>query len=278
MRQSGHDLHFSMNHKIIVYDDYGPIYAPAIIFLHGFPFNKDIWKKQIEEFKSNYRVISYTISLSIQNEKELNTLHNHVSDLIALMDFLRIRKAALCGLLQGGIIALEGVKSFSERFSALILVDAYCDFRVLREKVLDRFWETFQFYIRKVFGFIFYRVQKKSKAVTGAWTSAETMQKSVETLLSEIIDVHSPDYYCQNLPGLNVPVLMLVGEYDQASRKRNIRQLSLRLQQAQFEVIKFAGHLPNIENSLDFNVQLESFIRRHLHQRELSEPLLQRYM
>jgi 3-oxoadipate enol-lactonase len=36
---------------------------PVIIFIHGFPFNKSMWNKQVEALKENYRVIAYDVAV-----------------------------------------------------------------------------------------------------------------------------------------------------------------------------------------------------------------------
>lgn len=56
----GSDCKISVNGISICYDDFGTGNIP-IIFIHGFPFDKSTWRKQMDYFNANYRVISYDI-------------------------------------------------------------------------------------------------------------------------------------------------------------------------------------------------------------------------
>src|SRR4051812_41580832 len=128
MRIAGENIKINENSLVINYDDYGPIYAPAVVFIHGFPFNKSMWHMQSEALKSNYRVISYDIrgfgdSTSPFNNHSLETL---TGDLIQLMDKLLLKKVTLCGLSMGGYIALNAVEKYSTRFNGVILCDVHC--------------------------------------------------------------------------------------------------------------------------------------------------------
>src|SRR5687767_13707526 len=125
MRIAGDDIKITETNLTINYDDYGPVYAPVVIFIHGFPFNKHMWDMQTEVLKSNYRVITYDIrgyggSHAVRNDYSIDTL---TEDLIHLMNKLNIKKAAVCGLSMGGSIALNAIEKYPERFNALILSD-----------------------------------------------------------------------------------------------------------------------------------------------------------
>jgi 3-oxoadipate enol-lactonase len=61
MRDSGNDIKITVNDLTISYTDEGLDKSAVIIFIHGFPFNKSMWKQQVEAFKENYRVIAYDV-------------------------------------------------------------------------------------------------------------------------------------------------------------------------------------------------------------------------
>ena len=80
-----------INNCIISYYDEGPHDGQVIIFLHGFPFNKDMWGKQINEFRTDFRVIAYDVRGHGGSDPG-NTdfsVDLFVTDLIDLMDALR---------------------------------------------------------------------------------------------------------------------------------------------------------------------------------------------
>ena len=39
----------------IAYDDVGS--GPSVVLLHGYPFNRSMWREQVEELRQNHRII-----------------------------------------------------------------------------------------------------------------------------------------------------------------------------------------------------------------------------
>ena len=130
----------------------------TIIFIHGFPFNREMWRPQMEFFNSSNRVFAYDIrgfGESSDNESILS-IDLFADDLIRFMDSFSIEKATICGLSMGGYIALNAVERFPNRFEALVLSDTQCsadneDQKVKRYELIsnievngtDQFIETF---------------------------------------------------------------------------------------------------------------------------------------
>ena len=60
MRTKGYNQNINVNNLNISYDDLGEGEIP-IIFLHGFPFDKTMWRSQIDFIKASNRVIAVDI-------------------------------------------------------------------------------------------------------------------------------------------------------------------------------------------------------------------------
>ena len=56
----GFNLNISVNDFLFSYDDFGEGNIP-IIFLHGFPFDKTMWRFQLDFFKNTHRIIALDI-------------------------------------------------------------------------------------------------------------------------------------------------------------------------------------------------------------------------
>ncbi|MEO6304194.1 MAG: alpha/beta hydrolase, partial [Bacteroidia bacterium] len=89
----GDSLKIKINDIIISYDDHG-IGEHPVIFIHGFPFNKECWQPQVNFLKQTQRVIAYDIrgfgNSESNDEKESISLF--ANDLIKFMDALGIKK------------------------------------------------------------------------------------------------------------------------------------------------------------------------------------------
>lgn len=89
--------------------DEGPVDAPALIFLHGFPESHRTWRHQIAHFSDRYRCVApdqrgYRGSSKPQ-EVEAYTPDKLIGDIFLLADALGIAKFTIVGHDWGGAIA-----------------------------------------------------------------------------------------------------------------------------------------------------------------------------
>ena len=99
--------------------------GPSVVLLHGYPFNRSMWREQTEALSANYRVI--TPDLRGHGETSVTpepaTMEEMARDVIALLDELGIERVTLGGLSMGGYVALALYRRFPLRVRALILAD-----------------------------------------------------------------------------------------------------------------------------------------------------------
>ena len=102
--------------------------APVIL-LHGGLANADYWGNQVPELQKSYRVIvmdSRGHGRSTRNNEPYG-YDLMASDVIGLMDFLNIRKAAIVGWSDGAIIGLDIAMLHPDRVSKLFAFAANSD-------------------------------------------------------------------------------------------------------------------------------------------------------
>ncbi|MCL4278817.1 MAG: alpha/beta hydrolase, partial [Ignavibacteriaceae bacterium] len=84
----------------------------SIIFVHGFPYDHQMWQPQIEELKKDYFCVSYDIrglGESPANDGQF-TMESFVDDLERIVDELKLYKPVLCGLSMGGYSSLRAME------------------------------------------------------------------------------------------------------------------------------------------------------------------------
>jgi 3-oxoadipate enol-lactonase len=198
MAATGTELTLTINNLTVSYTDEGNKEAPAILFIHGFPFNKHMWAGQVDALKDNFRVVAYDVrghgGSDIGNIDF--SLDLFVADLINLMDALKIQKALLCGLSMGGYIALHALEQFPNRFVALILCDTQCmaDTPEGKEKRMKAIESI------KANGVILYA--KASIMNLFAEESLQTKQKEIAAI-QKTIEQTSAETLCQTLLALS---------------------------------------------------------------------------
>jgi 3-oxoadipate enol-lactonase len=268
MRNKGTNIKITVKNHTVSYNDEGPNGAPVIILIHGFPFNKSMWNEQMEMLTDNYRVIAYDIRGFGNSETGTDdfTIELFVSDLLGLMDVLKIEKTMLCGLSMGGYIALNAIENYPKRFSALILCDTNCvadtpeavEKRMVTIEKIDKYGvEPYtNESIKNLFAPISFITNQEKIAVV----KEMIMKASVQSLSSTLLALTKRKETCNNLPKIKVPVLILVGEDDKITPPVVSRQMHKNIKGSILKVIENAGHLSNIENSYEFNIHLEKFI------------------
>ena len=106
----------------LVLEDTG--HGPPILFIHGFPLDRTIWRHQLDHL-SSFRCIAPDLRGMGQSgaPAEGYSIGRYAADLVRVLDALEVERAGVCGLSMGGYIALEFVRSFGKRVAALALMD-----------------------------------------------------------------------------------------------------------------------------------------------------------
>lgn len=268
MRNIGNELTIEVNGLIISYIDEGDLNAPVIIFVHGFPFNKWMWTKQITEFKNNFRVIAYDVRGF--GDSEMGNVKFSVQlfslDLIGLMDALHIEKATLCGLSMGGYIAFSAMANFPHRFSRLVLCDTKCagddaGAKGKRMKTIDSIKENGKDkYVEESLKILFSPNSfVASPAIVSKIREMITVT-SEDVLIRTLHALAERNDHCGLLPSLNVPVMLVVGRDDVLTPPGVMQKMHEKIPGSVIHVIENAGHLSPLEKPEKFNRLLNSFL------------------
>lgn len=268
MRYIGTNIEMTVNNHTVSYTDEGPDNANVIILIHGFPFNKSMWNKQVELLIENYRVIAYDVRGHGNSTAGTDdfSIELFVDDLLGLMDALKIDRAMLCGLSMGGYIALNAVENFPKRFGALILCDTNCiadtpDAKMKRMISIENIEKYgVELYANESLKNLFAPesfVTNKEKIDV---VKEMIMETSVQSLSNTLVALSKRKETCSNLYRINIPVLIMVGKEDKITPPEAARQMQKNIKRSMLNIIEHAGHLSNIENSYDFNGQLLKFV------------------
>ncbi len=268
MREAGTDIKIIVNNLTVCYNDEGQDGVPVIIFIHGFPFNKFMWDKQVKAFKENYRVIAYDVRGHGDSDAGTDkfSIDLFAKDLINFMDELKIDKAMLCGLSMGGYIALNAVYNYPDRFDALILCDTNCiaDTSEVKEKRIktiesikkngvEKFAEES---IKNLFAPESFSTKKEEIAAVRKMIVNTSKKSLCETLRA----FYERKETCSKLIDFNIPTLVIVGKEDKVTPVATAQLIQENIKESILYVLEYAGHLSNLENSVEFNNQLEEFV------------------
>jgi 3-oxoadipate enol-lactonase len=268
MRDVGNNIKITVNNLTVCYNDEGQEGAPVIIFIHGFPFNKSMWDKQIKVLKDNYRVIAYDVRGHGSSDvgTGIYSIELFVNDLINLMEALKIDKAILCGLSMGGYIALRAIENYPNHFDALILCDTNCiadtsEVKEKRMKTIENIKKDgVEAFAEDSLKNLFAHESFTSKEAEIASTREMIVNTSKKTLYKTLRAFYERKETCSSLPNIKVPVLIMVGNEDKITPPAAAQLMHEKIEDSILCLLEQAAHLSNMENPTEFNNQLEKFV------------------
>lgn len=278
MRIAGENLKIQVNDLVVNYDDNGPVYAPAIVFVHGTPFNKSIWDLQAEALKSNYRVVAYDLRGHGETKGPSSDLSVELltEDLLAFLDALALDKVILCGHGLGGYVALEIVDQRPDRFNALVLAGVQCmeDGELIKKERLALIdsvaVNSMEHYADQIMKRLFASnsfVTRKEEVRAVRKMIINTQPVSVVSALEALSKRRES---CSNLWSISMPVLLMVGREDDVTPVSVARFMRDNITGSQLYEIEYAGHLANLENTHEFNQHFKGFVNKVCQKKQLS--------
>jgi pimeloyl-ACP methyl ester carboxylesterase len=96
--------------------------GPALVLLHAGICDSRMWQPNLARLGAGRRLITYDMRGCGRSSWQAGGAFSHVDDLVALLDYLAIERAALVGASQGARVALEAALEHPGRVGALCLV------------------------------------------------------------------------------------------------------------------------------------------------------------
>jgi pimeloyl-ACP methyl ester carboxylesterase len=264
----GRDFYVSINGACLRYRDEGA--GPAVIFVHGWALDLDMWEPQVAELASAYRVIRLDrrgFGLSSGDP----SLICDVSDLQALCRHLQLQRVALVGMSQGARVVLQLTSREPPMVSCLVLDGAPPLGPVpgpgdQQELPFERYRGLAQ-----AKGMAAFRREWAEHPLAKLRTANADTQELIAGVLArypgrdltEPVPRPSLIMTPQMIRSIEPPVLVIGGALDLDSRKRAADELMLELPRAERAEIPNAGHLCNLDNQRAYNAALRNFLDRN---------------
>lgn len=250
----------------VAYTDEGK--GTPVVFVHGFPLNRNMWAPQVQALSRQHRVI--TVDLRGHGESDAPlwryTMEQFADDLTGVLDHLSIQQAVMAGLSMGGYILFAFYRKYANRVSALILSDTRAQ-PDTDEGRAGRFNMAQSAYTQGS-GAIADVMLSKLLCPASLHTRPELVQQvrgmiTAMTLGGMAGDLMGMADRPDSVPLLSTiacPTLIIVGELDLATPPSDAHLMSEQIPGAQLKIIPGAAHLPNLEQPEAFNDAVRSFL------------------
>ena len=195
--------HAPVNGIKIWYASFG--HGAPVILLHGGLANSDYWGKLVPALARHYRVIVMDSRGHGRSSRDAQPYGYDLmaSDVTALMDYLKINKAALVGWSDGAIIGLDIAMHHPERLTKLFAFAANSDPSAVKDVEHDPVFSSFIERARKEYG-------KLSPTPTEYDAFLAQITKMWET---------QPHYTLSDLAHIKAATLVIAGEFDIITRE-----------------------------------------------------------
>lgn len=247
-----------------------------LVLIHGSFGDRRFWDLQFTELSKKFKVVRYDIrgygKSALPNPDEL---YRDTDDLKALLDFLQISKAHLCGLSLGSFIVIDFALAYPDKCISLIPIGP----RVAGDGT-DEYKTPNADSVRAIIAKTTDIVKNKGakEATDYLWTGNHAMGKCVvsaktrEALLKmgyeyswwRYLNASKREYIfpmaIKKLNEINIPTLVVSAEYDLQLCKEVAAILVKGIPGAKLISIKGAGHMMNMDKPREFNKAISEFI------------------
>ena len=252
----------------ISFEDIGT--GRPVVLGHSFLCSGKMWREQVPALAVTRRVLNLDFRGHGRSGEVAQSfsLYDAVSDVVAVLDELAIKKAVWCGLSVGGMVALRAALTCPERVEGLILMDtdagAEHPYRKLRNKSMGlgaRFLGIEPFLspiARLMFGAT---TRRQNPTLVREW-KGEFSRVHLSSALLCLEALMKRDSLLAGLPQISVPSLVLVGEEDSSLPPSLSHQMHDLLPDSELIEVPAAGHLSALERPDPVNEAVLDFLDR----------------
>lgn len=249
----------------------GDASGPAMLLLHGFTGGGRNWE-ELSRKLAGWRILAPDLPGHGASDPPTGRMPEVARDLAALLDALGVSQAVVIGYSMGGRLALHFALEAPERVRGLVLIgatpglasEAERSERMASDEALARSIEMdFEAFVRNWEALPLFATQKamspETQANIGMIRRAHDPAKLASAL--RLLGTGAQPPLHDRLSELKVPVLWVVGEYDQKFRAI-AEEVRPKLPRARFATLPYAGHAVHLERPSAFKTLLLSFIEQ----------------
>jgi pimeloyl-ACP methyl ester carboxylesterase len=258
----------TVNGSRIAYTDTGGEGTPVLL-ISAFPLRGAMWEEQTAVLSNRFRVIAPDLKgfggSDAPEDHSAYSMDAYAKDLKGLLDHLGIEKAVVVGLSMGGYVAFALLRLFPACISALVLADTRAEADPPEGKD-RRSAQQAQVREQGTAGLI--------EALSGALVGETTRQQRPQIVeqVKALMDAppqgligaleamkNRPDSSA-DLPNIDVPTLVIVGEEDGVTPPEASRKIHEHVAGSQLVVLPETGHLSNLEAPEAFTEAVQGFL------------------
>jgi pimeloyl-ACP methyl ester carboxylesterase len=238
--------HAPVNGIKIWYAEFGR--GAPVILLHGGLANSNYWGKLVPALSPRYRVIvmdSRGHGRSSRDDKPYG-YDLMASDVVALMDYLKIGKAALIGWSDGAIVGLDIAMQHPERLSKLFAFAANSDPSAVKDVEHD-----------PVFSAFISRARSEYEKLSPTPREYDAFLRQITKMWES-----EPHWTAADLAAIKVPTWIVDADHDEAIKRDNTLFMADSIPGSGLLIQPEVSHFSFLQDPQQFNADALHFLER----------------
>ena len=229
------------------YEIYNSSGGDPVILLHGGGGSTLNWGNQVPALTKNHKVIaadSRGHGRSTRSEQPFS-YHLMASDVLALMDYLKVEKASIVGWSDGGIIGIDIAINHPERLNKLLAYGA--NYNV---SGVDPGLES-----NPIFAAVMTKLAADYQRLSPTPGDFDNFVKAVSVMW-----MSQPDFKPEELARIKAPTLIADGQYEEGIKPEHTAELARLIPGAKLVIIPNVSHLGLWQDPIAFNKVMVDFL------------------
>jgi len=229
------------------YEIYNAAGGDPVILLHGGLGSTLNWGNQVPALTAKHKVIAVDSrghGRSTRSEQPFG-YELMATDVIALMDHLKIDKASIVGWSDGGIIGIEIAIKYPERLNKLFAYGANYNVSGVKPTVESD----------PVFGQAIAKLAADYQKLSPTPGEFENFVKQISAMWFS-----QPDYKAEDLAKIKAPTVIADGQYEEAIKAEHTEELAKLIPGAKLVILPNVSHLGVWQDPEAFNRALTDFL------------------
>ncbi len=247
----------------------------SLLLIHAGFLDQRMWDEQFDHFAKDFNVIRYDVRGFGRSSRPIEK-YSDVEDLYTLLTHLKVEKALVVGVSNGGRIAIDFTINHPSMVDALILVSSGISGYETAGPEEDRIWGEFEKQVDgpQQLAAKEGRIADAVKIDVETWASAQNPTNR-ERILKMAMDnshihtdppsrlqVHPTPPGFKRLSKIQAPTLIIFGDRDVPGMRLVAQQLHTKIPSSELVEIHGADHIVNMSKPNEFNRVVQDFLKK----------------
>jgi pimeloyl-ACP methyl ester carboxylesterase len=239
----------------------------AVVLLHGFLENKNMWNAIVPELTMKNRVI--TIDLLGHGDTEclgyVHSMEDNADIVHAVLHDLKIRKAAIIGHSMGGYVAMAFAELYPEMMKGIVLLNSTSradspERKTNRGRAIKAVKQNYTAFVRLSIANLFSEKNREILLNEIETARTEALKTPLQGIVASLEGMKIRKDREVILHFANYPMLLILGKQDPVL---NYEENATQIENTSLELVTFPdGHMSYIENTEELTKVLVNFLKK----------------